>query len=163
MNLDCITGTGVIGVISDTHGLLRPEAARILSGADIIVHAGDIGPLDVIKSLETIAPVTAVHGNTDSGIIASFFNDSETLEFKGLKIHLLHDLSHLSVDPAKLGVRLVISGHSHMPMARKKNSVMYLNPGSAGPKRKDKPISLATVTLRDDRLQIRHFDLEEFK
>ncbi len=163
MNSGGSTGTGVIGVISDTHGMLRPEAARIFSGVDRIVHAGDIGSVDILKSLEAIAPVTAVHGNTDSGIIASFLNDSETFKFKNFKFHLLHDLVHLGVDPLKSGIRMIISGHSHMPMAREENDVMYLNPGSAGPKRLNKPVSLAKVTVMDNRLLVRHFDLERFK
>jgi len=163
MNSEGSTVTGIIGVISDTHGMLRPEVSRIFSGVNMIVHAGDIGGMDILKSLGTIAPVTAVHGNTDTGIIASFLNDSETFKFKNYRFHLLHDLAHLGVDPLKLGIRMIISGHSHIPLAREENDVMYLNPGSAGPKRLNKPVSLAKITVMDNRLLVRHFDLESFK
>lgn len=163
MKSDGFTGSGIIGVISDTHGTLRPEAASMLRGVDMIAHAGDVGGLDILRSLEAIAPVKAVHGNMDSGVIRSFLDDSATFEFQGLKIHLLHDLSHLAVDPVKLGVRMVISGHSHMPEAREENNVLYLNPGSAGPKRLNKPVSLAKVTFQGNRLLVRHFDLEGVK
>jgi len=150
---------GAIGVVSDTHGMLRSEVMRILNGVDMIVHAGDIGSMDILKSLETVAPVTAVSGNVDGGIIAAFLNESETFDFRGFKFHLLHDLSRLTIDPGTHGIHMVISGHSHLPELRRENGVMYLNPGSAGPERPRKPISLARVTVREGRLWVRHFNL----
>jgi putative phosphoesterase len=159
MQSEVKTETGIIGVVSDTHGMFRPEVSSILKGVDMIVHAGDIGSVDVLKSLETIAPVTAVSGNTDGGILTTLLNDTETFEFHSFKFHLLHDLSHLSIDPATSGIQLVISGHSHLPEVRKANGVIYLNPGSAGPKRLNKPISLAKVTVSSGRLIVKHFKL----
>ena len=150
-----------IGVISDTHGMLRPEVSRIFKGVDIIVHAGDVGGIDILNSLESIATVTAVHGNMDSGVIASLLNESETFEFCGYKIHLLHDLSRLAIDPQTMGVHIVISGHSHLPDVFEKNGIVYLNPGSAGPKRSNKPISVSKITIQDGLLQPIHVHLEE--
>lgn len=154
-----LEGTGAIGVISDTHGLLRPEVSRIFKGMDMIVHAGDIGSPDVLKALEAIAPVTAVSGNVDGCIISAFLNNSETFEFMGFKFHLLHDLGQLAIDPQNLGIRMVISGHTHLPEVRRENGVLYLNPGSAGPARFKKPVSLAKVTVREGRMWVKHFSL----
>jgi putative phosphoesterase len=151
--------TGVIGVISDTHGVLRGEAPRIFKGVDLIVHAGDIGSMDILKSLEAIAPVTAVSGNVDDGILRAFLDESETFDFKGFKFHLIHDLCRIDISPEAHGIHMVISGHTHMPELRKKEGVMYLNPGSAGPERPRKPVSLARVTVKDGRLRVRHFNL----
>lgn len=159
MHSEVSAAAGVIGIISDTHGMLRVEVPRIFKGVDMIVHAGDIGSTDVLKSLETIAPVTAVSGNIDGAVISTFLNDSENFEFKGFKFHLLHDLARLAIDPKSLGIHMVISGHSHLPELRREDGVMYLNPGSAGPKRFKKPISLAKVTARDGRLWVKHFNL----
>lgn len=159
MQSEVQTDTGVIGVISDTHGLLRIEAARILKGVDMIVHAGDIGSKDILNSIEKIAPVTAVSGNMDEGMIRTFLEEEESFEFKGFKFHLIHDLARLTVSPESKGIKMVISGHTHTPELQKKNGVMYLNPGSAGPERPGKPISLARVTVKDDRLWVRHFTL----
>lgn len=159
MHSEGFAGTGAIGVISDTHGMLRPEVSRIFKGVDMIVHAGDIGNADILKSLETIAPVTAVSGNVDGTVISAFLNDSETFEFKGFKFHLLHDLARLAIDPKSQGIHMVISGHSHLPEFRRENDVMYLNPGSAGPKRFEKPISLAKVTARKESLRVKHYNL----
>jgi putative phosphoesterase len=153
------TGTGVIGVISDTHGLIRNDVARIFKGVDMIVHAGDVGNIDTLKTLEKIAPVTAVHGNVDGGVIRTFLEEEESFEFKGFKFHLIHDLARITVAPESLGIKMVISGHTHTPELKKKNGVMYLNPGSAGPERPSKPISLARVTVKDGRMWVRHFTL----
>jgi len=150
---------GAIGVISDTHGMLRPEVPRLFKGVDMIVHAGDIGNANILKSLETIAPVTAVSGNVDGAVLSAFLSDSETFEYKEFKFYLLHDLARLTIDPKSLGIHMIISGHSHLPELRRENGIMYLNPGSAGPKRFDKPISLAKVTVREGRLWARHFNL----
>ena len=159
MNSEGVTTTGVIGVISDTHGLLRRDVCRIFNGVDMIVHAGDVGSMDVLNSLETIAPVTAVYGNMDGGIIAAFLNESEIFEFCGFKFQLLHDLSRLTIDPAAFGIHGVIAGHSHFPEVKTENDILYLNPGSAGPGRPNKPVSLAKITVRDGRLWVKHFDL----
>lgn len=151
--------TGIIGVISDTHGMLRDGAVRILTGVDMIAHAGDIGRIDILRSLEKIAPVTAVSGNIDSGVVRTFLDESETFEFKGFKFHLLHDLTRIDIAPESNGTHMVISGHTHMPELNRKNGVMYLNPGSAGPERPRKPVSLARITIQEGRLWVRHFNL----
>ena len=148
------------GVISDTHGLLRPEIVTFLKGVSRILHAGDVGSSQVLRELEKIAPVTAVRGNSDSGMLAAFLNDTELIDMGEYKIHLLHDLHHLSLDPHAAGIRLVISGHTHTPAFRTIDGVTYLNPGSAGPKRPGKPISAARVAHGNGRFTVRPFVLE---
>jgi len=150
---------GAIGVISDTHGLMRTEVLEVFRGVDIIVHAGDIGNMLIINTLEELAPVTAVSGNTDSGMTAVFLNETETFEFGAFNFHVRHDLSHLAINPAASGIHMVISGHTHLPDLKKKNGVMYLNPGSAGPERQKKPISFAKVWLQNGCLSVKHFYL----
>lgn len=154
-----IEQNGSIGVISDTHGVLRPEVVDIFRGVDMILHAGDIGSMDVIKTLEAMAPVTAVRGNMDSGLAAIFLEETETVTWRQFTFHILHDLSRLAVDPAASGIHMIISGHTHLPEVRNKNGVMYLNPGSAGPRRPGKPVSFARVSVHNGRLSVRHFRL----
>ena len=161
MQSESYKASGTIGVISDTHGMLRLEVSRIFKGVDIIVHAGDVGGIDILNSLESIAPVTAVRGNVDGGVVSAFLNESETFEFRGIKIHLLHDLSRLSIDPKAHGVKIVVNGHSHLPEVINQNGIIYLNPGSAGPRRANKPISVAKVTIQDGLLLPKHFHMEE--
>ena len=140
----------LIGVISDTHKLLRPSAIAGLTGADHIVHAGDIGAPQVIEELRKIAPTTAVRGNVDVGEWASSYSTTELLRLGGRAIYVLHDLKALHIDPAASGVDVVISGHSHRPKIETRNGVLYLNPGSAGPRRFALPIALASLELSDD-------------
>jgi putative phosphoesterase len=144
-----------IGVISDTHGLLRPEAEQRLAGVDHIIHAGDIGRAEIIERLRAIAAVTAIRGNVDKGPWAKMFRDTETLGLGGRAIHILHDIHDLQFDPAARGIDVVISGHSHKPMIETKGGVLYLNPGSAGPRRFNLPITLATLELAANRPQAR--------
>ena len=146
-------------MISDTHGLLRDEVLGIFEGVDRIVHAGDIGSKDILNALEKIAPVTAVSGNMDSGLIAVFLNETETFEFGDFKFHVRHDLSQLAVDPGLSGIDMIITGHTHLPELTSRNGVMFLNPGSAGPERRNKPISLAKITLQNRQISARHFYL----
>jgi putative phosphoesterase len=136
-----------IGVISDTHGLLRPEAEQRLAGVDHIIHAGDIGRLEIIDRLRAIAPVTAIRGNVDKGALARIFRDTETVRLGGRAIYILHDIHDLQFDPASRGIDVVVSGHSHTPLIETKSGVLYLNPGSAGPRRFNLPITLATLDL----------------
>lgn len=138
-----------IGVISDTHGLLRPEAVELLSGVDHIVHAGDIGRPEVIDALRRLAPVTAVRGNVDMGDWAAAFPATERVRLGGRSIHVLHNLADLALDPASAGIDVVISGHTHRPKVETVGGVLYLNPGSAGPRRFTLPIALATLVLDD--------------
>lgn len=140
----------IVGVISDTHGLLRPEASNRLAGVDHIIHAGDIGSPDVITELEKIAPVTAIKGNIDTDAWARAYPDSVTITLAGHTIHVLHNRNALELDPSENGFHMVISGHSHKPAIDTLDGVLYLNPGSAGPRRFTLPIALATLDLTDN-------------
>lgn len=137
-----------IGVISDTHGLVRPEALAALRGVDRIVHAGDIGSADVLARLETIAPVSAVRGNNDRGPWAEALPLTDVVPIGDVSLYLLHDLHELDLEPRVAGFAAVISGHSHQPRMDEKDGVLYLNPGSAGPRRFTLPISIARLTVR---------------
>jgi uncharacterized protein len=135
-----------IGIISDTHGLLRPEAERALKGVNHIIHAGDIGRPEIIEALRRIAPVTAIRGNVDSGEWAREYPDTQLVRLAGKSIYVLHDLKTLNADPGA-GVDVIISGHSHVPKIDTVGGVLYLNPGSAGPRRFKLPITLATLEI----------------
>jgi uncharacterized protein len=136
-----------IGVISDTHGLLRAEAEQRLAGVAHIIHAGDIGNPDVIARLCRIAPVTAIRGNVDTGPWAEAYPETATVTLGGRQIHVLHDLHRLQLDPASVGIKAVISGHSHRARIETAQGVLYLNPGSAGPRRFRLPITLAILDV----------------
>jgi putative phosphoesterase len=139
----------MIGVISDTHGLLRPEAASRLAGVDHIIHAGDIGSPDIVPALAAIAPVTAIRGNIDRDAWAADFAEREMLDIAGRRILVLHNRHELDVDPGTAGFDIVVSGHSHKPVIESVDGVLYLNPGSAGPRRFTLPIAIATLELTD--------------
>jgi putative phosphoesterase len=141
----------LIGVISDTHGLLRPEAIEALCGAEHIIHAGDIGAAEILEKLATIAPVTAIRGNVDTAW-ASRLPETEVLETGGISIYVLHDLAQLDLKPEAAGFEVVISGHSHVPTQETKNGVLYLNPGSAGPRRFKLPVSVARLVIREGKI-----------
>jgi hypothetical protein len=134
----------LVGVISDTHGLVRPEALAALRGVDCIVHAGDIGGPDVLAALEAIAPVTAVRGNNDTGAWARALPETATLDVEGRRLFVIHDVKHLKVAPA---ADVVITGHSHQPRNEARDGVLWLNPGSAGPRRFRLPIALARLRI----------------
>ena len=142
-----------IGIISDTHGLLRPEAVERLAGVDHILHAGDIGDAAVIEGLRRIAAVTAIRGNVDRGPWAMAYPQTRHLALGGRSIYLLHDLKALDVDPGAAGIDIVVSGHSHQPKIATVGGVLYLNPGSAGPRRFSLPIALATLEVTGDTLR----------
>jgi putative phosphoesterase len=137
----------LLGVISDTHGLLRPEAVEALRGAQQIIHAGDVGLPEILKKLATIAPVTAVRGNVDKGAWAQPLPQTQVLEAGGISIYLVHDLTQLDVKPEAAGFRVVISGHSHIPRQEVRNGVLYFNPGSAGPRRFKGPVSVGRLSI----------------
>jgi len=141
-----------IGVISDTHGLLRPEALRALAGADLIVHAGDIGGPEVLEALRTLAPLVAVRGNNDRGPWASALPETEVVEAGGRSLYVLHDVKELGLDPRAAGFDAVIAGHSHQPRIDRRDGVLYLNPGSAGPRRFKLPIAVARLEVDAARL-----------
>jgi uncharacterized protein len=136
-----------IGIISDTHGLLRPEATERLAGVHYIIHAGDIGRPEVISELRKIAPITAIRGNIDRGEWAAEYPHTALVKLGGRSIYVLHNLKELGLDPTAAGIDVVVSGHSHRPKIETVGGVLYLNPGSAGPRRFTLPIALATLEL----------------
>jgi putative phosphoesterase len=142
-----------IGVISDTHGLLRPEAAEALRGVAHILHAGDVGAPEVLEELRTIAPVTAVRGNVDHGQWARELPLSETAEFGGVSIYVLHILDELDLKPEAAGFEVVVYGHSHKPSSEIKNGVLYFNPGSAGPRRFKLPVTVGRLVIDDGKVR----------
>jgi len=144
-----------VGVISDTHGLVRPEALAALRGVERIVHAGDVGSPDVLARLREIAPVSAVRGNNDRGPWADALPLSDVVEIGDVSLYVLHDLHELDLEPHAAGFAAVISGHSHQPRVDTKHGVLYLNPGSAGPRRFTLPICLARLTIDGTRLSAR--------
>lgn len=143
----------IIGVISDTHGLLRPEALAALGGADLILHAGDIGDSRIIEELRGNAPVTFIRGNIDTDAWGRSLPDTEVAELGSKHFYILHDLKTLDLDPRAAGFAAVISGHSHKPQIEWKNDVLYFNPGSAGPRRFKLPITVGRITIEDDQLR----------
>lgn len=141
-----------IGIISDTHGLLRPEAIAALSGVDHILHAGDIGNADFLDTLGTIAPVTAIRGNIDQYGPCADLPPTEAIELGGKLFYLVHSVHDLDIDPAAAGVAMVVSGHSHKASMEHHRGVLYFNPGSAGPRRFSLPVTLGIVTLTHGKL-----------
>jgi hypothetical protein len=138
-----------IGLISDTHGLLRPQALAALEGSDILLHAGDIGDQKILDALAEIAPVTAVRGNNDMGAWAKHLPDETDIRIAGITLHLLHDLAQLKIDPVATATDVIVSGHSHRPLSRRDQGVLYINPGSAGPRRFTLPIAVARLRVQD--------------
>jgi putative phosphoesterase len=143
-----MAGGGItVGVISDTHGLLRAEAVEALHGSDLIVHAGDVGDPGVLDRLRAIAPTRAVRGNVDTAVWATVLPLTDVVEAGGLQLYVLHALDALDLDPAAAGVAAVIYGHSHRARAESRNGVLYLNPGSAGPRRFTLPVTVARLRI----------------
>ena len=138
-----------IGVISDTHGLLRPEAVAYLEGCDHIVHAGDIGSPGILAELSAIAPVTAVRGNNDTGAWAQALPETQLLTLGEARLCMIHELALLDLDLTAARVQVVISGHSHRPKAEWQGGVLYLNPGSAGPRRFSLPVTIAELRVEE--------------
>lgn len=141
-----------VGVISDTHGLLRPEAVAALAGVERIIHAGDIGERAVLDALGRLAPVSAVRGNNDRGGWARDIPETEVVEIAGVALYVLHDLHELDLDPRAAGFAAVIAGHSHQPRQEERDGVLYFNPGSAGPRRFRLPVSLGRLTIEGGRV-----------
>lgn len=148
-----------IGLISDTHGLLRPEARLFLHGCDAIIHTGDIGA-GVLEELAALAPVTAVRGNTDIGPWADLLHETELLKVGDLLVCAIHDLARLRIDPVAGGVRVVVSGHSHKPLVAEREGVLYVNPGSAGPRRFKLPIAVGELIVAGSTVSARTVELE---
>jgi uncharacterized protein len=142
-----------VGVISDTHGLLRPEAAAALADVDHIIHAGDIGTPEIIEQLARIAPVTAVRGNNDKDSWADAIPETAVVNIEGRQLYVLHDIAELNIDPAAAGYAAVIAGHSHKPAILRKDGVLFLNPGSAGRRRFKLPIAVARLYVSADAIR----------
>ena len=147
-----VASTMRIGIISDTHGLVRPEVTELLAGVHHIIHAGDIGRPEVISGLRKIAPVTAIRGNIDRGEWAAQYLDTALVKLGGRSFYVLHNLKELDLDPTAAEIDVVVSGHSHRPKIETVGGVLYFNPGSAGPRRFTLPIALATLELTGDAL-----------
>jgi len=143
----------LIGVISDTHGLLRPEAVDALRGSRHIIHAGDVGSPDILEKLFQIAPVTAVRGNIDKEAWARILPETEVIELGGISIYVLHDLARLDLKPQAAGFSVVISGHSHRPQQETRDGVLFFNPGSAGPRRFKLPISVGRLVIEHGKVR----------
>jgi putative phosphoesterase len=145
--------TTTIGVVSDTHGLLRPQALARLRGVDRIVHAGDIGDPEILRALAALAPVTAVRGNNDRGLWARAIPETAVLEVGRVRLYVLHDVKTLDVDPRRAALDAVIAGHSHRPSLVERDGVLFLNPGSIGPRRFTLPVAMAVLTVRGARVR----------
>jgi putative phosphoesterase len=156
------SGVLTIGLISDTHGLLRPEAIEALKGSDFIVHAGDIGSPEVLAGLSRLAPVTAIRGNVDRGPWASSLPDNEVLQAGAAFIFVIHNIADLDLDPAAAGFQAVVSGHSHQPGWREKDGVLFVNPGSAGPRRFKLPIAVGRLLIRETEITVEVIELTSF-
>jgi putative phosphoesterase len=140
-------GQKVIGLISDTHGLLRPEAIEALAGADLILHAGDIGTSEVLEQLRSLGPVVAVRGNNDRADWARAIPETEVTQVGSVCIYMLHDLNEIDLSPLASGFQVVVSGHSHQPLIEKREGVLFVNPGSAGPRRFRLPVTVARLII----------------
>jgi uncharacterized protein len=149
-----------IGVISDTHGLLRPQAIAALRGSHLIIHAGDVGKPEVIDELRTLAPTFVVRGNVDTGAWAARLPMTELVEIGELRFFVLHDISQLDLDPAAAGFTAVVFGHSHVPSIERRQGVLFLNPGSAGPHRFKLPVAVAKVHVTGRRLRAQIVELQ---
>ena len=148
-----------VGVVSDTHGLVRPEAIEALRGCDVILHAGDIGGSHVLQELGSLAPVIPVRGNVDGGW-ARLLPERRRLDLGGVSVLVLHDRALIGLDPAEEGLRVVVFGHSHQPLAERRKGVLWFNPGSAGPRRFRLPVSVGRLLIEDGRVRHRLVSLE---
>src|SRR5208282_218672 len=150
----------ILGVISDTHGLLRPEALQALRGSDRILHAGDVGAPEILDALAQIAPLSAIRGNVDTQPWARSLPETEVVEVAGVSIYMLHDLGKLDLKPQTAGFRVVIYGHSHQPKIEEKNGVLYFNPGSAGPRRFNQPVSVGKLIIKAGKVRAQLIELK---
>ena len=153
------TRTWSVGVIADTHGLLRDEAVEALRGVDLIVHAGDVGKPEVLERLRTVAPVMAVRGNNDHGTWATVLPQTLMVQLGGALLYVIHDRAELEVPAEDEGIAVVISGHSHRPSLEQTGEVLFLNPGSAGPRRFSLPVGVARLAIREGHAQVELVDL----
>ncbi len=150
-----------VGLIADTHGLLRPQARSFLLDSDLIVHAGDIGGRGLLEQLQSIAPVSAVRGNKDTDPWAANMPEAQLIDACGVRVQVIHNLAELSVDPAAAGVQVIVSGHSHRPLLERRDGVLYVNPGSAGPRRFKLPIAIGELLIRGGAVSARIVNLTD--
>lgn len=148
-----------IGIISDTHGLLRPQALDALKDSDLILHAGDIGQLAVLTALQTIAPVVAIRGNVDRGSWATDLPDSRLFDIGDVSVYMLHDVKELGAEAAIAGVQVIVSGHSHQPRVEERDGILFINPGSAGPRRFKLPVTIAQLNINGGRAKAEIIEL----
>ncbi|MGO8830661.1 MAG: metallophosphoesterase family protein [Steroidobacteraceae bacterium] len=149
-----------VGLIADTHGLLRPQARSFLLDSDLIVHAGDIGGRGLLEQLQSIAPVSAVRGNNDTEPWAAHLPEAQLIDAGGVRVQVIHNLAELSLDPAA-GVQVIVSGHSHRPLLERRDGVLYVNPGSAGPRRFKLPIAIGELLIRGGAVSARIVNLTD--
>ena len=148
-----------VGLISDTHGLLRAEAKRFASGCDYLIHSGDIGSPDILEQLAAFAPLTAVKGNNDGQAWAAHLPETEMIRVGSVFVYVVHDVSELDIEPHAAGVRVIVSGHSHKPSIQEHEGVLYVNPGSCGPRRFKLPISVGELLVDGSEVRARTFEL----
>jgi putative phosphoesterase len=141
-----------VGIISDTHGLLRTEVVNILADVNLIIHAGDIDTPNVLTDLKALAPVVAVRGNMDRGGWADELRSSELVETNGINIYVLHDLTRLDLDPLSVGIKVIVNGHTHKPLIYEKNNILYFNPGSAGYRCNNAPLAVGILTMNKGKI-----------
>jgi hypothetical protein len=149
-----------VGLISDTHGLLRPEAKAFLHGCNSIIHGGDIGSPSILEELAMLAPITAVRGNNDRGPWAESLHETALVKVGEVFIYVIHDLAQLDIEPSAAGVQVVVSGHSHKPSVKERDGVLFVNPGSAGPRRFKLPIAVAELMVAERSVSARIVELE---
>jgi len=154
------SATVQIGVISDTHGLVRPEALSALRGSDLVLHAGDIGKPDVLQVLESVSSLVAIRGNIDRGAWASHLPDETVVEVKGTRLYLIHNIKDFGGDARREGYEIVVSGHSHKPSIQEQDGVLFLNPGSAGPRRFKLPVAVAKIRIEGTNVRAEVIELK---
>jgi uncharacterized protein len=152
--------SGRIGLVSDTHGLVRSEALAALKGSEVIIHAGDIGKAEVLGRFGSIAPVIAIKGNNDRDLWAKKIPDTVNLEINGVKIRVIHNVNELDADPAKDGCHVIVSGHSHKPRVIERNGILFINPGSAGPRRFKLPVTVGMLWIERENVHAEIIDLK---
>lgn len=149
-----------VGLISDTHGLLRAEARAFLTGCDYIIHGGDIGGAAILQDLEALAPLIAVRGNNDHERWADDLRDTELIRIGSVFVYVIHDLAQIDIDPGSAGVRVVVSGHSHKPEIKEQSGILYVNPGSCGPRRFRLPVSVGEIMVAGTSVSARTVELK---
>ena len=150
-----------VGIISDTHGLLRPEARAFLVGCDYIIHGGDVGGSEILEELALMAPLIAVRGNNDTQPWAARLRPTELIRLGSVFVYVIHNLAELDIDPGAAGVKIVVSGHSHQPKVEEREGILYVNPGSCGPRRFKLPVSAGEITVSGSAVKARIVDLSE--